>query len=319
MDLLALIEQNGESTPKELSEQTGISRQYLHRQLNQLAVDGRIRKIGSSPMTFYQAIDVPEKKPQVQLFESLRKTIEDHFLQITVTGELLHGVEAFTYWCQRNQLPVQETGLSYEMIIKRHERYKSTYRCIDGTDAMKQSMGYGKFFLNQLLYLDYKELERFGQTKLGYLLHFAKISQNRSLAQQLINLIKYRVEKLIGQWGINAIAFIPATEKREIQLMKLMENQLSFNLPVIKLVKVNGNIAVPQKVLDKLADRIENARTSIVPVEKRQFRSVLLIDDEVVSGATLNEIAFKLKQRNIAKVVYGLSVTGRRTSWSTRP
>lgn len=317
MNLLEIISENGESTPKELSELTGMSRQYLHRQLNQLTEKGLVRKIGSSPITYYQAAKVEEENKTlgVQLFDSLRQIIEDNFVQITVLGELLMGLDAFTYYCQRKKLPIQDTALSYEMIFKGHQRYKFTHRCIDGTEILQRVMGFGQAHINQLLFLDYDKLEGFGQTRLGYLLHFSKISQHRKLIKHFIALIKPRVEKLIQQLQVEAVAFIPPAEKREFQLMRELAMELSFNLPIVKLIKVQGNIIMPQKMLTNLADRIENARSSIVPVEKRQFRSLLLIDDHVVSGASLNETAAKLKQRNIAKVVYGLGIVGTRKAY----
>lgn len=44
--------------------------------------------------------------------------------------------------------------------------------------------------------------------------------------------------------------------------------------------------------------------------DKRKFNSILLIDDAVGSGATLNEVAGKLKNQSIAKQVFGLAITG---------
>jgi predicted amidophosphoribosyltransferase len=41
-----------------------------------------------------------------------------------------------------------------------------------------------------------------------------------------------------------------------------------------------------------------------------KYNKVLLIDDAVGSGATLNEIAKKIKDLKIAKEVIGLAITG---------
>lgn len=308
--ILALIAQNGECTPKELSDSTGISRQYLHRQLNQLSKEGLICKIGTSPLTFYRLSEPDNTAKPVELLDSLEKEIEAHFLQITPSGRLLEGMEAFTYWCAQRNLPIQKSALEYEMHIQRHERYKSSHRCIEASDQLQSTMGYGNMHLDQLLLLDYQELDQFGKTKLAHLLYFAKYSQHRGLAQRVVDLIKDRVAHLLSKLAIDAIAFVPPTQKRDVQIMKLMEQQLSFNLPIVPLIKVRGDIAVPQSALTRLADKIENANSSILCLDKRQFQNVLLIDDEVVSGASLNETARKLKKRNIAKTVFGLGVIG---------
>lgn len=308
--ILELISQHGECTPKELSDSTGISRQYLHRQLNQLSKEGLICKIGTSPLTFYRLSEPASTTKPIELLDSLQKTIASHFLQITPSGRLLEGMEAFTYWCAQRKLPLQKSALEYEMHIKRHERYKSSNHCIEATDHLESTMGYGKIQLNQLLLLDYQELDQFGKTKLAHLLYYAKHSQHRGLAQRVVDLVKDRVKHLLSKLAIDAIAFVPPTQKRDVQIMKLLEQQLSFNLPIVPLIKVRGDIAVPQSALTRLADKIENANSSILCQDKRQFGNLLLIDDEVVSGASLNETARKLKKRNIAKAVYGIGLIG---------
>ena len=92
--------------------------------------------------------------------------------------------------------------------------------------------------------------------------------------------------------------------------MKVLERKLNLPLPHVKLVKVIGEIAIPQKALSKIEDRINNARVSIMVNETRIFKTVLLIDDAVGSGATLNETALKLKEKKLANKVIGLAVTG---------
>ncbi len=44
--------------------------------------------------------------------------------------------------------------------------------------------------------------------------------------------------------------------------------------------------------------------------EKSSFNHILLIDDAVGSGATLNEIAFQIKDKNIASKITGLALAG---------
>ena len=44
--------------------------------------------------------------------------------------------------------------------------------------------------------------------------------------------------------------------------------------------------------------------------ETNSFNNVLLIDDAVGSGSTLNEIAHQMKKKKIAKHITGLALTG---------
>ena len=127
---------------------------------------------------------------------------------------------------------------------------------------------------------------------------------------EIIELTKERIERLVLELKVDAVAYIPPTIKREVQFMKVLERKLNVALPHVKLVKVTGEIAIPQKALSKIEDRISNARVSIMVNENRVFNGVLLIDDAVGSGSTLNETALKLKEKKLAKKVIGLAITG---------
>lgn len=50
--------------------------------------------------------------------------------------------------------------------------------------------------------------------------------------------------------------------------------------------KVKTEIIVPQKILSKLEDRIENASGTIILTESGKYRNILLIDDAVGPGAS---------------------------------
>ncbi len=103
---------------------------------------------------------------------------------------------------------------------------------------------------------------------------------------------------------------MPPTVKREVQLMRELEQQLNLPLPIINLVKVKTPVAVPQKTLNKLSDRVENAKSTIIVNDTKKYKTVLLIDDALGSGATLNEIAQKIKNQKVADTVIGLAITG---------
>lgn len=66
-----------------------------------------------------------------------------------------------------------------------------------------------------------------------------------------------------------------------------------------------------QKSLTKLSDRIENDNNTIFTIkENSAFKRVLVIDDAVGSGATLNIIAEKLKRVSGVDFVCGFAITG---------
>ena len=92
--------------------------------------------------------------------------------------------------------------------------------------------------------------------------------------------------------------------------MKFMQTQLNLPLPLIEIKKISGIIPVPQKSLSKMEERIRNAENTFAITDRRAFRHVVLIDDAVGSGATLNQVAGKIRNKGVAQTVTGLAVVG---------
>lgn len=66
-----------------------------------------------------------------------------------------------------------------------------------------------------------------------------------------------------------------------------------------------------QKTLTKIEDRIINARETISVDGNANYSNILLIDDAVGSGATLNETARKIRQKGLCRDhIIGLAITG---------
>ena len=74
---------------------------------------------------------------------------------------------------------------------------------------------------------------------------------------------------------------------------------------------IKTEIIVPQKTLSKLEDRVENAKKTIIVGDKKGYRNVLLIDDAVGSGATMNETAKQVRNKQLVTGdIIGLAITG---------
>jgi len=188
--------------------------------------------------------------------------------------------------------------------------YFQANELIDGMEKFRNTKAFNKIGLDGIYYCDFYAIERFGKTKLGTLLHFAKQGQNRMLMNEIVEEIKPRIHAFIHDMKIDVVGFIPPTIKRQLQIMKFIQRHLKINLPLLDLVKVSGQIPIPQKALSNIEDRISNARSSIMTSNLGNYHRALLIDDAIGSGATINETALKLKQKNIAKEVFGIAVTG---------
>lgn len=305
-----ILQKTGEVKLTELVERTGSSRQMVHRALKALIEKGKVTKLGTAPRTFYKLSDPALKQVSHSLSLEEQKFLQEHFLLVTETGVKLTGFEALVNWCARQKLPIEKTAKEFISTRKKYLEYFLPGGLINGNAKIQSTKGFNKIGLDEIYYLDFYAIERFGKTRLGTLLHLAKQGQNKKLMDEIIELVKERIERLVSELKVDAISYIPPTIKREVQFMKVLERKLNLPLPHVKLVKVTGEIAIPQKALSKIEDRISNARVSIMVNENRVFKKVLLIDDAVGSGATLNETALKLKEKELAKKVIGLAITG---------
>lgn len=309
--LLKLLLKNNEMSASQLADELGVSRQMIHRILNKLQEEELVQKLGKSPKTYYR-LRHREVKTETEIVIPDEKItfLENNFLFVSENGELYNGVEAMSAWCHRHKLPLVKTIDEFITTRKKYLAYKDQNGLISGLDKIKNTKGFDFIGLDELYYQDFYAIERFGKTRFGNLLHFAKQGQNKSLMKKISDDIRPGLLQLIQEASIDAVGYIPPTIRREIQIMQVLQKNLNLPLPHIQLIKVNGEIVVPQKALSKLEDRISNARSSIVVGETRPFKTILLIDDAVGSGATINETALKLKSKGIAIRVIGYAVIG---------
>lgn len=306
--IIAYLKLKKQVSTNELVNYLGISRMGVSKQLSNLVAENKLIKIGRPPKVFYM---FKEKEVvssnEIILDRKIKNLIDGNYLIITPSGERKEGLSGFAYWCRENNLPLNKTAEEYGKTLK---KYQASRRggFLDGMRKFKTT--FGKVGLDNIFYLDFYSIERFGKTKLGQLLLYAKQSQNKKLMRELADDIRSAVSGIIRKYHIDAIGFIPPTVKREVQFMKELEKNLHPNVKKITITKIKTEIIVPQKTLNKLKDRIENAKRTIVVNEAGKYKTVLLIDDAVGSGATLNETAMQIKQKGIAKKVIGLSITG---------
>lgn len=309
--ILKLFQQANDRTVVELVNETGVSKQLVHRILKLLVERGELIKLGRPPKTIYRLVKGTHlEKPQNFLAPHQNEYLNANFLLITETGIFLEGFEGFAHWCTKQKLPIEKTFKEFVTTRNKYEKYYTHNGVIDGMEKLKNTSGFETVYLHKVFYLDFYAIERFGKTKLGTILHYAKQGQNKFLMQKLIHEIGGKVESFVKSHSIDAVGFVPPTIKREIQLMQYIRNALQMNVPEVKIQKISGIIPVPQKSLSKLNERINNADNTFAIFEKQQFRTVLLIDDAVGSGATLNQIAKKLLEKKVAKHVIGLAIVG---------
>lgn len=307
-----LLAEKGDLSVKEMVDRLEVSKQAIHNAINQLMDKGEIVKFGRVPKTIYRLANRTAREPGENLYlpEKTLATLNKHFLLITELGNMLEGLEGFSHWCRQRNLPVKKTIGEYLKTLEKYETYYDEHGIIDGKPKLLNTKGFDKIYLDELYYPDFYAIEGFGKTRLGTLLHFAKQGQNKFLMKILVAELKLKLELLLQKNKFDAAGFVPPTIRREVQLMKYLETHLNINLPKIKIQKLSGIIPVPQKSLSKIEERINNAENTFAVSETIRYQKILLIDDAVGSGSTLNQIAGKIKQKGVAKTVVGLAIVG---------
>jgi len=306
--ILRYIKEKKQVAPKELIDVLDIKKRAVFKQLKKLYDEEKIDKKGTPPKVYYFIKRVKKSKKKEKTSSEIKKILDDNFLIISPKGERKEGIEAFSYWCKRRNLPFTKTAKEYKKTWQKYNKYKKD-GLIDGTYKFKKT--FKRQFVDKVFYIDFYSIERFGKTRLGWLLLYAKQTQDKKLIRELVLEFKDKVKDFVKDKQIDAVGFIPPTIKREVQIMKEVEKNLELKLSKISIKKIKTPVVVAQKTLKKLEDRIENASSSILVDETKAFGNILLIDDAVGSGATMNEVARKIRQRDICKgKIYGLSITG---------
>jgi len=312
--ILNLFRSSPEITVKEVVDRTGASKQMVHIAMKQLLDEGLVLKLGRTPKTVYRINTSPSKTKELSPSYSVTKNeldfLQKHFIVVTEIGNLLEGMDAFVHWCEQRKLPVKKTLDEYRITKKKLDGLYDNKGNVNGSAKLQNTKEFKEIHLNQLFYLDFYAIERFGKTRLGTILHYAKQGQNKFLMKMLVEDIHDRIMQFVTQHKADAICFIPPTIRREVQLMKYLQTHIRIPLPVVDVKKMSGLIPVPQKSLNKMDERIRNAENTFAVTETGKFKHIILIDDAVGSGATLNQIAGKIKSKKIASKVTGLAVVG---------
>ena len=310
--IVKALEEEGDLSVKELVDILHASKQGIHIALKQLLEENKIIKLGRTPKTIYKLnpeLDTPSLD-KILLTTENANYLKKNFLHISEVGKLLDGIDGFSYWCNQRKLPLEKTILEFIKTRKKYDTYFNHQGFINGQKKLHNTKGFTKINLDEIFYLEFYAIERFGKTRLGSLLHFAKQGQNKFLMSLLIAEIKQKINNFVANGNFDAVGFVPPTIRREVQIMKYLETHLKINLPRINIQKISGIIPVPQKSLNKIDERINNAENTFAVQESISYKHLLLIDDAIGSGATLNQIAGKIKQKKIAKTITGLAIVG---------
>ncbi len=305
--IVKFIEENGPVRPSEIARALQLSTQDVHWHLRKLKAKGTLLVIGAPPKTHYAVASAPSV--QVQVPTSYSSIIDEYFSYLTPRGELIFGVAAFADWLRSRKLEKDAESLAKayvdlcESIYTNLQKPFSTLARVNGI--------LGTSHLDDVFISDFYALPQFGKTILGNLVHAAKTTGDRRFAREIAASIRPDLKKLIKIFRPTYVCIVPHSVPRKVQFLPELEIQLKLSLPKIPVNKLFvGNVPVAQKSLSKTSERIANAQSTFtIPYGAVVGGTVLLVDDAVGSGATLDAIAKMLKRAGARKVI-GYAVVG---------
>jgi hypothetical protein len=284
-----------------------ISMKTLYKHLSTLLDNQLIKKIGTTPKVFYTINDVSELEDN--FFNEDEYIIEKNYIYVSPSGEIVRGVNGLKIWCDKNNFDFEKEKA---LFIKKYNQM-SKFKKNNLISAKKFILsGKKDLALDEVFFSEFYSFDHFGKTKLGQLVYLGKTSQNKKIIIEIEKIIKPGIEHIISKYDIGLICFIPPTIDRKVQFLDVLRSNLNLKMDELIATKVVGSTRIAQKTLRKLEDRIINAKETIAVDPRKKIKSnVLIIDDAVGSGATLNEVAKKIKKISSKDIkVVGYSVVG---------
>ncbi|MBV6494870.1 MAG: hypothetical protein LDLANPLL_02907 [Turneriella sp.] len=298
--------------PADLATQLQISPQALHRQLLKLVASQKIEKLGTPPRVFYKLAQTPTKKtPPTNYDTHIASFIEKEFAYLDATGRYNTGIAAFEKWTHTIGQYKARQSLAAAYVRTRTETLNHfTDGYISGRHKLKNT--FTDFYLEDAFFQDFYSIPQFGKTRIGCLLTMGKSGQYLPAIEELAQSGKGIVEKIIKRYSIESVAFLPHSIPRKLAFLHEYARLIDLQIPTVRIVKAfGGGIPVAQKTLTKLQERIDNAEHTIFIHEKKiSYQSILLIDDAVGSGATINMTAKKLRQEFNIQKIYAFAIAG---------
>ena len=311
--ILDFIKKNQQASPRQVTEFFEISSQSVHRHLKKLMEDNKIVRIGSAPHVYYKISENKKYKIELELTKQEDIFFEKNYLYITPQGNLLYGIEGFKSWVETNKQVhlIRKLTDEYLQIRQQYDQHFDTkIKMIEASKKFQDTFSHCQ--LDHVYYSDFYSLPKFGKTKLGNLVLYAKQAQNVKLINEVADQVSESILRLVKSHKIESIAWAPHSLPRKVPFLNQIKKNLKLGLPEIIFLKAySGKVPIAQKSLSKLEERIDNAENTIYPKEnKSAFKNVLIFDDAVGSGATLQAMAGKLKKMNPKIKTIGYAIVG---------
>jgi len=141
--------------------------------------------------------------------------------------------------------------------------------------------------------------------KVAKLIHFYKYNRRKKFANLLLNFLKNRVQYLKD--GYDFILSVPLhpARKRERGFDQnevfCREISKSLDIPYVKNLIYRIRYTKPQAGLKK-EKREKNIKNAFIIYGNLRGKKIILFDDVITTGATLNELSALLKEKGVEKI-----------------
>jgi DNA-binding transcriptional regulator GbsR (MarR family) len=138
--IIEIIKENEQVQVKDLVEKLGLTAAAIHRALNKLRDDGLVDKKGTPPRVFYFLTSKSISTPHVEMSTSDQKTIDENYLYIDPTGNILKGLQGFLYWMRatKNMQKPENCIRDYIQILDEANSHKNEFGIIDATERFNK-------------------------------------------------------------------------------------------------------------------------------------------------------------------------------------
>lgn len=92
-------------------------------------------------------------------------------------------------------------------------------------------------YLDELYYLDFYSIEKYGKTKLGNLMYIAKQNGDKKMIKDIVGIIGPVISRFLEGKDIDSYGFIPPSIERKVQLLDEIQVGLRIHLPEIAIEK----------------------------------------------------------------------------------
>ena len=119
---LEAIKKYGPIRSSELAKMLGVSIQTTYKHLRALLDEELIRKAGTTPKVFYFVYVEIGSVPMST--DGDNAYIEQNYIYVSPSGEVVRGLEGFVAWCDKNKFDFEKEKLKYKKKQKTIEKLK---------------------------------------------------------------------------------------------------------------------------------------------------------------------------------------------------